>query len=206
MFWRFGIARAEPAGRGDALVERGVDPAVLGMHQRRQRVEVGALELARAGDAASSRAGSGCLAASSSSTSCAVLCSPPGVFWSDGSFSSSKSTWRSCGAELMLNGPPGELVDLVLDRRHPVGELGRELPQPRDVDLHAGRLHPRQDRDQAAARARRRGPRAPRPGPWARGSPRSARWRRRPRRRTRRPGRRRPGPSGAGSSPCRSGR
>ena len=39
------VARAEPAGRGDALVERGVDPAVLGMHQRRQRVEVGALEL-----------------------------------------------------------------------------------------------------------------------------------------------------------------
>ena len=95
-----------------------------------------------------SRAGSGCLCASSSRTSWAVLCSPPGVFESDGSFSSSKRTWRSCGAELMLNGPPGELVDLGLDRRHLVGELGRELPQPRDVHRDADPLHPRQDRDQ----------------------------------------------------------
>ncbi len=40
-----GVARAQPAGRRDALVERGVDPAVLGMHELGQRVEVRALEL-----------------------------------------------------------------------------------------------------------------------------------------------------------------
>ena len=40
-----GVARAQPAGRRDALVERGVDPAVLGMHKLGQRVQVGALEL-----------------------------------------------------------------------------------------------------------------------------------------------------------------
>ncbi len=39
------VARAEPAGRRDALVERGVDPAVVGMHQLGQGVEISALEL-----------------------------------------------------------------------------------------------------------------------------------------------------------------
>ena len=39
------VARAEPAGRRDALVERGMNAAVLGMDQLGQSVEVGALEL-----------------------------------------------------------------------------------------------------------------------------------------------------------------
>ena len=42
-----GVARAEPAGRRHALVERGVDPAVRGMHEPGQRVEIGALELGK---------------------------------------------------------------------------------------------------------------------------------------------------------------
>ena len=40
-----GVARAQPPGRGDALVERGVNPAVVGMHEPGQRVQVRALEL-----------------------------------------------------------------------------------------------------------------------------------------------------------------
>ena len=77
-----------------------------------------------------------------------MLCSPPGVFWSEGSFSSSKRTWRSCGPELMLNVRPARLVDLRLDGRHPLGEFRRELSQPPHVDRDAGPLHPCQDRDQ----------------------------------------------------------
>ena len=40
-----GVAGAEAAGRGDDLVERGVDAAGIGMDHRRQRVDVGAFEL-----------------------------------------------------------------------------------------------------------------------------------------------------------------
>ena len=39
------IAAAQPAGGGDRLVEAGVDAAGLGVHQLRQRVDVGALQL-----------------------------------------------------------------------------------------------------------------------------------------------------------------
>ena len=45
MFCRFGIAARQPAGRGDRLVERGVDAAGLRIDQLRQRVDVGAFEL-----------------------------------------------------------------------------------------------------------------------------------------------------------------
>ena len=39
------IAAAQAAGRGDRLVEAGVDAAGLGIHELRQRVDVGALQL-----------------------------------------------------------------------------------------------------------------------------------------------------------------
>ena len=45
MFCRLGSLELSRPGRRHALVERGVDPAVLGMHQLRQRIEIGALEL-----------------------------------------------------------------------------------------------------------------------------------------------------------------
>ena len=40
-----GVARAEPAGRRDALIERRVDSPVVGMHELGQSVQVRALEL-----------------------------------------------------------------------------------------------------------------------------------------------------------------
>ena len=43
-----GIAAAQPAGRGDRLVEARVDAAGLGVDELRQRVDVGALELLQA--------------------------------------------------------------------------------------------------------------------------------------------------------------
>ena len=91
---KIGIARAKPPGRRHALVERRVDPAIVGVHEFRQCIEVGPLQL-RELPVLEQELGNGCSSASSSSTSCAVLCSPPGVLASDGSLSSSKSTWRS---------------------------------------------------------------------------------------------------------------
>ena len=40
-----GVARTQPAGGGDGLVEGGVDPAGAGINERRQRIDIGALEL-----------------------------------------------------------------------------------------------------------------------------------------------------------------
>ena len=145
-----GVARAQPAGRRDALIERRVNAAVLGMHQLGECVQVGALELRELAMLASKSAGNGCLSASSSRTSWAVLCSPPGVFCSDGSFSSSKSTWRSCGPELMLNVRPASAkasVSIVAIRS---ANSRDNCSEPLDVDRHSGRLHPRQHRDQGA--------------------------------------------------------
>ncbi len=45
MFCRLGSLRAEPAGRGHGLIERRVNAAGLRMDHRRQRIDVGALEL-----------------------------------------------------------------------------------------------------------------------------------------------------------------
>ena len=154
----------------------------------------------------SSSAGSGCFGASSSRTSCAVLSSPPGVFDERRQLQLVEEHLAELRRRVDVERPARPAVDLRLDRRHLPGELLRELPQPRDVHRHAGRAPSAPAPRSTAARGRRTGPRAPRPGPWRRGSTRSARWRRRPRRRTRRPWRRRPGPSCAAPSPCRSGR
>ena len=125
-----------------------------------------------------------------------MLCSPPGVFWSDGSFSSSKSTWRSCGPRVDVERAAGQL------RR----SRSRSSPSARRIRAESCCSRATSTAIPAASirastaikRPLQLGVEVPEPlgrGPWAPGSPRSARSRRRPRRRTRRPGRRRPGPS-----------
>ena len=114
MFCRFGSLRAKPAGRGDDLIERGVNAAGRRVDHRRQRIDVGALELgvlAVLDDLRRQRV----QRASSSSTSTSVL-GPVLVRLTPGSFSSSKQqSPASCLGESMLNCAAGELVDLAFE-------------------------------------------------------------------------------------------
>ena len=77
------------------------------------------------------------------------------------------------GADVEL--APGQRVDLRLDRRQPLGELLREPAEERRRRPGCRPPPSRRARRSAAARARRRGPRALPRGPSGRGSPRAAR-------------------------------
>ena len=101
------VGAAQAPGGGDGLVEAGVHAAGLGMHQQRQRVDVGALQLvqrrASRGPAAAARASS----ASSSSTSAAVDAERVlPVFFGAGSCSFSNRISPSCFGELTLKSSP----------------------------------------------------------------------------------------------------
>ena len=72
MFCRFGIAAAQPPGRRDGLVEARVDASRRRVHELRQRVDVGALQLLHRRATRARASAASCDSASSSSTATAV--------------------------------------------------------------------------------------------------------------------------------------
>ena len=121
------VARAQPPGRGDGLVEGGVQAAGRGIHRRRQRVDVGRLQLRERAvledlrrQRMLLRRGASARRRRSRSRSCRaarrVVDRPR----------RSNSTSRSCGGELMLNSPPASVVDLAHQRVDAAGELAAQ--------------------------------------------------------------------------------
>ena len=141
------VAAAQPSGGGHGLVEHGVHATGDRVDQRRQRVDVGALQLRQAAPLEDQR-GRSWVSASSSSTSTAVdgVRVVP-VRFSTGSLSFSNRISPSCLGEPMLKGSPawrwisaGQRRQLLLDAARP------GAPSTRGVDAHAGPLEPGQDR------------------------------------------------------------
>ena len=117
------IARRQPPGRGDRLVERRVQAPGRGVDQRRQRVDVGPLQLRQRAVVDDLRAAPG----AASPAPRARRRPSTARSWclrTTGSASLPNSTSASCLGELMLNGPPAMRVDLRLER----GQLTRRPP------------------------------------------------------------------------------
>ena len=142
-----GVARAQPAGRGDALVERGVNAAVLGMHEPGERIEVGALEL-RELAMLQQQGGKRVLERQLLQNLLGRALLAAGRLLQRRQFQLVEEHLAELRARVDVERAAGQRVDLGLDRRDPLGELARQLPEPLDVDLHSGRLHPRQHGDQ----------------------------------------------------------
>ena len=114
-----GVAGAEPARRRHALVERGVDPAVVGVDQAGQGVEIRALELGELAVLQEQARAAGACRPAPRARPAPCSARRRASSGADGSFSFSKSTSRSCGPRVDVERPAGQLVDLVLDRRQP---------------------------------------------------------------------------------------
>ena len=140
------VAGAEPARGGDDLVERRVDAARFGVDHRRQRVDVGVLELrvlAVLDDLRRQRVRS----ASCSSTSASVL-GPVLVFLTTGRLSSWNSTWASCLGEAMLSGWPASSSISCSSSAEPFAVAAAELGEPRGIDADAGEFQVGQHLDE----------------------------------------------------------
>ncbi len=152
-----GVARAQPAGRGDALIERRVNSAVLGMHQTGERVEVGALELRE-------------LAMPQKQGRKRVLerqllqhllggaLLTAGRLLQRGQFQLVEQHLAELRPRVDVERPARQREGLGLDRRDPLRELARQLLEPLDVDHHSRRLHPRQHGDQGPLQLGIQGP------------------------------------------------